>query len=437
LKGYHEKRAWTGVDRLIEEFIRGQGMQQACYGRVRPREKLRRMQMVVDLARAYAKVEGNSLRGYLDWIDRLADERARMVESPVPDTDEDAVRIMTIHSSKGLEFPIVIMLGLNTADKSSSPAILFDKDTGQLEAKTGSLATQFKTAGYDVVLQDEEAADAAEDVRLMYVAATRARDHLVLSLWRKGDKCRAAQILSHCGEDEPLWQEVDLSTVTLYSPASPALPAEKPDTAEGMASWLAERAVVVERASVPVAVAVTDIVKMAKEEAEGGEAYYRTGRGGSSLGRAVHSVLQLIDLVTGDGLDGLSKAQAEAEGIAGKWQEVAKLVRNGLDSPVIKRAVASGNYHREVFVSAPYEGRLLEGFMDIIFEEDGGLVIADYKTDAIDNEEELLQKKETYELQAGLYALLANKVTGKKVKEVVLVFLRSGREISLSEKLFD
>jgi ATP-dependent helicase/nuclease subunit A len=93
--------------------------------------------------------------------------------------------------------------------------------------------------------------------------------------------------------------------------------------------------------------------------------------------------------------------------------------------------VASGNYHREVFVSAPYEGKLLEGFMDIIFDEDGGLVIADYKTDAIDNEEELLQKKETYELQAKLYAQLTNQVTSKKVKEVVLVFLRSGTEISI------
>ena len=435
LKAYHEQRAWTPADRLIEDFIRGQGMQQGCYGRVRPREKLRRLQMVVDLARAYAKVEGNSLRGYLDWLDRLADERARMVESPVPDTDEDAVRIMTIHSAKGLEFPIVIMLGLNTADKSSSPTILFDKATGQLEAKTGSQATQFKTAGYDSVLEGEEAADAAEDVRLMYVAATRARDHLVLSLWRKGEKCRAAQVLGLCLEDDPGWQEVDLSNVTLYAPGAPAAQVEKPDTAEEMASWLEERKIVVGRASVPAAESVTGMLKLAKEEAEGGGAYYRTGRGGTNLGRAVHSVLQVIDLTTGAGLDDLSRAQAAAEGIADKWQEVAKLARNGLESPVVRRAVASGNYHREVFVSAPYEGKLLEGFMDIIFEEEGGLVIADYKTDAIDNEEEHPQKKETYERQAGLYAKLANQVTGKKVKEVVLVFLRSGREIEINSNL--
>jgi ATP-dependent helicase/nuclease subunit A len=265
------------------------------------------------------------------------------------------------------------------------------------------------------------------------VAATRARDHLVLSLWRKGEKCRAAQVLGLCGEEDPRWQEADLSNVTLYAPGAPATPVKKPDTAEGMASWLEKRSALMERASVPAAAGVTDIVKLAKEEAAGGEAYYRTGRGGTSLGRAVHSVLQVIDLATGAGLEDLSRAQAQAEGIADKWQEIAKLARNGLESAVVKRAVASGNYHREVFVSAPYEGKLLEGFMDIIFEEDGGLVIADYKTDAIDNEEELLQKKDKYECQAGLYALMAEKVTEKKVKEVVLIFLRSPREEGITD----
>jgi ATP-dependent helicase/nuclease subunit A len=142
----------------------------------------------------------------------------------------------------------------------------------------------------------------------------------------------------------------------------------------------------------------------------------------------VHSVLQSIDLASRAGLEDLCRAQADAEGIPGGRDEVAKLVRNGLDTEVVKRAVASGDYHREVFVSAMVEGSLLEGFMDIVFEEDGGLVIADYKTDAIQDEEALLQKKDKYQLQAGLYALLAEKATGKEVKEVVLVFLRSKQE---------
>jgi ATP-dependent exoDNAse (exonuclease V) beta subunit len=92
--------------------------------------------------------------------------------------------------------------------------------------------------------------------------------------------------------------------------------------------------------------------------------------------------------------------------------------------------VESGSWHREVFVSAAVEGKLLEGIMDIVFEEDGGLVIADYKTDAIDNELELLEKKDLYQVQAGLYALMVQEATGRPVGQVVLVFLRTKTEVA-------
>jgi hypothetical protein len=256
---------------------------------------------------------------------------------------------------------------------------------------------------------------------------------LVLSLWRKDEKCRAAQVLNYCGEDEPGWQEVDLSNVTLYAPGAAAPPVKKPDTAEDMQSWLAERKIVVERASVPAAESVTGMLKLAKEEAEGGEAYYRTGRGGTNLGRAVHSILQGIDLGTGEGLDAMSRAESNAEGIGERWQEVADLVRNALNSAVVKRAVACGRYYREVFVSVPVESGLVEGFVDLMFEEEGGLVIADYKTDALEDEADAIKRQEQYSLQAGAYAFIVSSVTHKPVKEVVLVFLRSGRQISVTD----
>jgi ATP-dependent exoDNAse (exonuclease V) beta subunit len=407
-------------------------MAQSAYGRPRPREKLRRLQAIVDLARAYARVEGSSLRGFLDWMDRRTEEKSRMEEVPVPEADEDAVRIMTIHAAKGLEFPIVIMLGLGDRPGARFANVIFDK-SGSCEVRLGSGGNEFKTAGYDGLKDIEKEAEEAERVRLKYVAATRARDHLVLSLYHSSDKTDAAAILGHCGDTPGLWNEMDLSAVTLYRPAAETAVVEKDDNAADLEIWKERRAAILEESSRPVAVAVTDIVKLSKEQAEGGEVYYRTGRGGSSLGRAVHSVLQSIDLATGAGLEDLSKAQAAAEGIAGRWQEVSKLVRNGLESAAVKRAVASGNYRREVFVSTSVEGRLLEGIMDIIFEEEGGLIIADYKTDAIDNEEEVQKKKEIYELQAGLYALMAEQATGSKVQGVVMLFLRTKREEAIED----
>jgi len=436
LAKFNQDRGMVPLDRLIEQFIRDRRMEEVSFFRPRPRERLRRLKLIVEKARSFAQVGGSSLRKFADWMDNQAGERVRMVEVPVPEKDEDAVRIMTIHAAKGLEFPIVLLAGTGGSGIGRGNSVIFDRQDNSVHVSIGSGNSLFTTPGYKQARENEKIAEDAEAVRLMYVAATRAKDHLILSLFRKGGKTpgkSSADLIDAMANITGCnWDDLDYSTAGAFPAGEKGKRAETlPDSEMDRQKWTENRAEILLSASRKISVSVTELARIAKEEADDEQKYYRTGRGGTNLGRAVHSVLQVIDLATGAGLDDISRAQAAAEGIADKWQEVAKLARNGLESAVVKRAVASGNYHREVFVSAPYEDKLLEGFMDIIFEEEGGLVIADYKTDAIDNEEELLQKKETYELQAGLYAKLANHVTGKIVKEVVLVFLRSGREIEI------
>ena len=81
----------------------------------RPRDLWRRVRFVVDQARAFAEAEGGSLRDFLAWADAAGgSEGARVVETVLPETDDDAVRILTIHGAKGLEFPITIVSGMTT-----------------------------------------------------------------------------------------------------------------------------------------------------------------------------------------------------------------------------------------------------------------------------------------------------------------------------------
>lgn len=432
---YHRERTWTQLDEIIERFIRERRMAEVCFGRVRPRERLRRLRFVIERARAFAQVGGNSLRFFLDWIERQADENARMVEIPVPETDEDAVRIMTIHGAKGLEFPIVILSGLGSHSRHSADPVIFDRRNRSVEVRIGaSSGPAFATSAYEVAQEQQKLAEEAEDIRLMYVSATRARDHLVVSLFHpeKNQKSPAA-VISRLGSDRTeLWREVSLSLASIVRETPTGVVEDQTiDTEIDRNAWLEQREAVIKRASRPAAVAVTTITRMDKEEAERGEVSYRRGRGGTSLGRAVHSVLQSVDLATAAGLEQISRAQAAAEGITNRWQEVVELVRRGLESPVVRRAVASSQYYREVFVSAPLGEEHIEGFIDLLFEENGSFVIVDYKTDVIENETALLEDHEQYTLQAGIYAFAINEVTGKPVREVVLIFLRSGKEISI------
>jgi ATP-dependent exoDNAse (exonuclease V) beta subunit len=434
---YHQRRTWDNPDGLIERFIRDRKMVESSFGRARPRERWRRLRFVVERARAFMHAGGTSLRAYLDWMERQADEGARTIEVPVPETDEDAVRIMTIHASKGLEFPIAVLAGLGSPRRNRSGQVLIDRRTGSAEVSLRALGDdRFETPGFDAAKQREGVAEEAEAVRLAYVAATRARDHLVVSIFRPSsrgaDRSHAAMLEQFCSAKPDLWREVAIRTSRGTATAASKPQPSVDDFAARRAAWQAQRDAAVEAASRPEAEAVTTIARIAKEEAEGGEIVYRRGRGGTNLGRAVHGVLQSIDLATGSGLVETSKAQAGAEGIPERWEEIARLVRTALESAVVKRAVNTGRYYREVFVSIPLNGRFVEGFIDLLFEDTGGLVIADYKTDSVDAAD-VETAKDEHEIQAGLYALAARQVTGKPVRQAVLVFLHPNAEYTFTD----
>jgi ATP-dependent exoDNAse (exonuclease V) beta subunit len=427
LRELHARRWWDTTSGLTEAVIRERRMFELAFASRRPRERWQRLRFVLDQARAFSERGGRTLRQFIDWADRQADEGTRVVETVVPEPDDDAVRIMTIHAAKGLEFPIVLLAGLNVRPgyaRNKQATILWDT-MGALEARLGSDHATFETPGFHALAEREKVMDELEKVRLLYVAATRARDHLVVSLHHPtGIDCHAKRLhelsLQRPNLSQPLNIDWQLPLAT-----APALSAPFEDSLERRTRWLQEREERISAlASVP-AIAATELARIEnKVEPVEEEPPWRRGRAGSAIGRAVHAVLQSIDLASGDGLDGAAAAQAAAEGIPGRSAEVARLTSSALRSKVVQQAVASGRYWRELYVGVPLEGMLLEGFIDLLYEAPEGLVIVDYKTDALEDDQAALAATGRYRLQGAAYAVALQQALGRPVARCVFVFTR-------------
>jgi ATP-dependent exoDNAse (exonuclease V) beta subunit len=130
---------------------------------------------ITELARQYEMSGGISFRGFVEEL-RVAADTAQAAEAPILEEDSDGVRMMTVHKAKGLEFPIVILADLTC--RISRP------DAGRWIDPGGTLCA-LRLGGWtpaDLLLHgyEEAARDKAEGDRLAYVAATRARDVLVV-----------------------------------------------------------------------------------------------------------------------------------------------------------------------------------------------------------------------------------------------------------------
>ena len=107
----------------------------------------------------------------------------RVAESILPETDDDAVRIMTIHAAKGLEFPITIVSGMSTRpSEPGAPAEAVFPPTGGVGYRFGKYVTTEEWASWAPI---DELMNFHERIRLLYVACTRACDHLIVSLHRR------------------------------------------------------------------------------------------------------------------------------------------------------------------------------------------------------------------------------------------------------------
>ncbi len=402
------------------------------------RDVWRRLRFVIEQARAWADAGGHGVRRYLQWATLQASE-SRVADTILPENDHDAVRMMTIHAAKGLEFPITIVAGLTTKPRRAvTNGVVWADDTWMLAGR----GDDGVFVGHQPI--DEQMGD-AERRRLLYVACTRAVDHLVVSLHR-GAPTKSNADYADWGpltSAELLWAagaaesssgahraEVALRPVTMALAEPTAV-----EWADGDA-WATERQRVFAVASRRTGIAAT---RLSEELAGGSERDavddagldkrpvnvelppWQRGRYGTSIGRAVHGVLQFCDLSTGADIDNLARAQCAAEGVIGLEQQVAALAHSALSAPIVRSVVDGAEHWRELFVAAPVGDRVLEGYVDLLVRTADGLVIVDYKTDQWSGPVQSSERVSRYRLQLAAYGAALSKALDEPIVGGVLV----------------
>lgn len=427
-----------------------------------------------DLARSFELSGGISFRGFVEELETQAG-KAESAEAPVMEEGAEGVRMMTVHSAKGLEFPVVILADI-TANLAPGDPDRYVDARARLCATRLLRCSPWELRDHE---DQERLRERAEGVRVAYVAATRARDLLVVpsvgdeeldgwvgplnkTIYPPHDQYREAAIAPGCPEfgdasviDRPFFTSEETSVkpgqhapahgphsvvwwdpraLKLAAPANLGLRQEEILTADpggGESRSLADyRAWQTKRGQATATAAIKKFdIFTATESAERPEDFkvdvtvHAVARpfgrpAGPRFGTLVHAVLRDAPL---DADASTLRAIAEMHGrvLGAVPEEIDHAVQaalGALSHPLLARARVAERRHRELPVMLKLAHRkTLEGVIDLAFERDRRWFIVDFKTDA-----DISVNRVRYERQLQWYALALARLNNAPVEAHLL-----------------
>ncbi len=371
----------------------------------------------LELARQLETAGVRSLRAF---VRRLRDTVLGGVDEESSPASEEAksVCLMTMHKAKGLEFPVVVLPDLAGRSSDSGAKLLFRRDGGCELRFAGR-----RTAGFAAAAAEQEKRDEAEEIRLLYVATTRAKKRLVIPWF--AEKGGRIDLLARgfVPAASALVEAPDLESLTTRN-----ADVTKPEAKHGSSSQLIDkrRAWKKSRAEL-LARAVGSVLrkspsKLAGEAEPSQEEPIDAARARAmDFGVAVHGALEALDL---------RASAAEQRGQIEQFLALTGLSdedkRRGIEmagsavaSELLARARKAEQIYRELPFTQVLGVGLMEGKIDLLFCENGKWVLVDYKTDA-----QVAVEKYVEQLRA--YEAALRQVAGINLAQKLLFFLASG-----------
>jgi ATP-dependent helicase/nuclease subunit A len=460
------------LERLLEAIISEHDYDLAALAQWDGRRRYANMRKLARLARSYEELRGPDIEGFVRFVREQEAVGARELEAVAEEEDGDAVRLLTIHSAKGLEFKVVVVADAGRDRAAPSPDEILCLPDGRFGFRVADPATGERRGAfeYDAVREAEREEGKAERLRLYYVAMTRAIDRLIVSGaidpekradaetpigWvldrleaRELDEAEhgtvelvrdGARLLVRVDryrpeplsvlEPEALGREGQLELfagedVPLLPPPAPRLPelSTVPEPPLHHVRSLSYSAIALfGRCSYRYY--AERVVGMRPSDARG-SIPGQSGLAATEIGDAVHVLLE-------HGV-GASEVQdsvlarypaATEEDLA----RIGELVQAWYDSPFARRLGQLKRPRPELAFAFEHDGVLLHGRFDVYAESDGRALVVDYKTNRLEEltPEEALE--DDYALQRLVYALAAFRAGAEEV-EVVYVFLERPEE---------
>ena len=455
LRRYNELRDELQPPVLIEQFIRERQARELMFLEEDPAPGLRRLDLSVELARLFTEEGAASLRECLIRFAQMRESDEAIREQPALEFDEGKIRFMTMHASKGLEFPIAILADLCGTGNPDTPQLLTDWDSGlddteRIGVRLGGNKNDgyFQTGNYETILNQNSTDENLEKTRLHYVACTRARDYLFVSRFRKEKDTStvAGRIDEYVGGDNPaLWSPTPAEWQTIrYEPKTAPEIAEEIRFAQDRKTWMREHQTVMAAASIRQWLSPSNLKGSTDSDAgleieekpddtliSDSEDFTGRGRAATKIGSAVHAAIQRSLEIPNVDIAQIARSEAEKHGVTENVEEIERLTTATLETPLLKHAASLNreNIWIETPVAVPInttEGttKTIEGRVDLIYRrESGTLGIADFKTDRTFNRS-ISEMAGPYIPQLGAYAYAVQKATGIPVTEASILFSR-------------
>lgn len=521
---FRRKVPYTPIHELLGEITDRTGYGTYISAMPGGAQRQANVEMLMEKAAAFEGTSYKGLFNFIRYIEQLRKYDVDYGEAGILDEQADTVRIMSIHKSKGLEFPIVFAAGMgkafNMQDVRGS-VILHPELGAGLDAVDLKQRTKAPTFLKKMIQEESALENLAEEMRVLYVAMTRAKEKMILTgvrelpesmkenirISRTEEKSGAkggnspdkmelyrleeaktcldwiipavfsgenGQIRQGCPIDVRLFTAEDIRNEKEAEHTADVLARDTlehwdctkhhaPEYGECLKEqmdytypWEAE-------GQMKLKFTVSELKKRTALREEAGEEMYQEpdvvpliprflteeeALTGASRGSAYHKLLELLDFTEKYDEERLAQAVGKYRAAGKLTEEMADCIRTddilyflGCKSG---RRMAEAAAHGRLYREQPFvlgvpsaeiypedqsgETVLVQGIIDVYFEEPDGLVVLDYKTDQVRTADEL---KEKYHAQLDYYAQALEQLTEKPVKEKIIYSFTLRKEIAV------